>query len=122
MRASTVVAILSLIAWVALSVALPAIKYAPLSYSICDAQLLSFFADLSVPMSAQYAGNRTQAGVSRAGACPTLAPSPRLMAPRPHTSAKPRGPRPPLYPPPPQPPPYPHARPYYLSSPTWTER
>ena len=57
MLPSTVVAILSLIAWVTLSVALPlpAITYARLSCCICDAQVLSFFADLSMPMSAPYA-------------------------------------------------------------------
>ena len=52
MRASTAVAILSLIAWMTLSVALalPAVKYAPISCCICDAQVLYFFADLSVPV------------------------------------------------------------------------
>ena len=54
MRASTLVAILSLLAWVALSVSLPlpAIKYASLSCYICDAQVLSFFADLSMRIGA----------------------------------------------------------------------
>ena len=68
MRASTIVAILSVLAWVTLSVALPlpAIKYAPLSCYICNAQVLSLFADLGVPMSARYAGNRARAGVTRA--------------------------------------------------------
>ena len=50
MHASTVVAILFLAAEVALSVALPlpAYMYASLSCCICDSQMLSFFADLSV--------------------------------------------------------------------------
>ena len=55
MLPSTAVAILSLIGGVALSVALPlpAIKYASLSCCIRDAQVLSFFADLSVPVGAR---------------------------------------------------------------------
>jgi hypothetical protein len=94
MRASTVVAILSLLAWVALSVALPlpAIKYAPPSYCICDAQVLSFFADLSVPVTARYSprpGRRTRAiprrttrAAPRRGLSPAFAP-PAPLRPRP---------------------------------------
>ena len=65
MRASTAVAILSLIAGVALAVALPlpAIKYASLSCCICDVQVLSFFADLSVPVGARDSESRPLAGL-----------------------------------------------------------
>jgi hypothetical protein len=50
MRASTAVVILTLVAGVAQSVALAlaAFEYASLSCCICDAQALSFFADLGV--------------------------------------------------------------------------
>ena len=60
MRASTAVAILSLAAGVALSVALPlpAFKYASLSCCMCDAQGLSFFIVLSVPVSARLSRSR----------------------------------------------------------------
>ena len=105
MRASTIVTILSLLAWAALSVALPlpAIKYAPLSCCICDAQVLSSFADLS-PMSARYAGSRARATVSRAGTnttlprltlapglstCPNIAPRLTCLTPRPVISPRP---------------------------------
>ena len=52
MRASTVVAILSLAAGVAPSVALAhrAMKYASLFCCVCDVQVLPFFADLGVAL------------------------------------------------------------------------
>jgi hypothetical protein len=52
MRVSTAVVILCLAAGVAQSVVLPlpAFKYAYLLCWICDAQVLSFFADLRAPL------------------------------------------------------------------------
>ena len=97
MRASTVVAILSLIAWVALSVALPlpAIQYVPLSCCIYDAQVLSFFSDLSIPMSTRYAGNRAWARFSRAFPSPPLAlPTPSPPRPHPLPTPSPHRPHP----------------------------
>ena len=85
MRTSTVAAIFSVITWATLSVALPlpAIQYAPLSCCICDAQVLSFIADLSVPMSAQYADNHARAHVCHALSRPTpsLTLTPSTLAP-----------------------------------------
>ena len=64
MRASSAVAIFSLAAGVAPSVALPlpAFTYAPLSCCTCDAQVLSFFADLSVPICARQDARRPLPG------------------------------------------------------------
>ena len=62
MHATTVVAILFLAAEVALSVALPlpSYMYASLSCCICDAQILSFFADLTVPVLVRAVGAQTK--------------------------------------------------------------
>ena len=82
MRASAVFTILCLAAEVALSVALalPAMKYASLFCCICDAQVLSFFADLSVLVGTRARKSRPLAGLLKDIAFPGYAracPRPR---------------------------------------------
>ena len=104
MRASTVVAIFSLIAWVAFSVALPPppIKYAPASCCICDTQVLSFFADLSVLVSVRHACPRPRYSARSGQAGTRLCPhTPCLKLPLPAShSAQPLPPYLPPLPPP----------------------